>query len=366
MKGSAPYKTALTHGFVVDADGNKMSKSKGNVLAPQKIINSMGADIVRLWVAATDYRNEMTISDEIIKRTADAYRRIRNTNRFLLGNLDGFDPESDSVAMAELIEIDAWAIARCQEVDQLIIKAYDEFSFHHVYQAVLQFCVNDMGGFYLDILKDRLYLTPATSKARRSAQTAMAHILESLVRWMAPVLSFTADEVWSYMPGDRTDSIFLQQWHKLPEIENSASLLKRWQVVTALRDGVSQALETLRKEGVIGSALNAEVTIYTEGRTLELLQSFEDECRFIFITSYVHVYRIEDRNGSGKELVNWAQSVDDWDNDIVAIEVSATEKEKCIRCWHHREDVGSNPDHPEICSRCADNVDGSGEVRRFV
>ncbi|HDH17166.1 MAG TPA: isoleucine--tRNA ligase, partial [Gammaproteobacteria bacterium] len=302
MKGSAPYKTVLTHGFVVDADGNKMSKSKGNVVAPQKIINSMGADIIRLWVAATDFRNEMTISDEIIKRIADAYRRIRNTNRFLLGNLDGFDPASDAVNIADLIEIDAWAIARCQEIDDLVIKAYEDFSFHHVYQAVLQFCVNDMGGFYLDILKDRLYTTPAGSRARRSAQTAMTHILESLVRWMAPVLSFTAEEIWSYMPGNRDDSIFLQQWHKLPAIESNASLLKRWQVVTVLRDGVSQALEALRKEGVIGSPLDAEVSIYTEGRTLELLQSFADECRFIFITSYVHVYRIEDGNGNGKEL----------------------------------------------------------------
>jgi len=366
MKGSAPYKTALTHGFVVDADGNKMSKSKGNVVAPQKIINSMGADIIRLWVAATDYRNEMTISDEIIKRTADAYRRIRNTNRFLLGNLDGFDPASDAVDIAELVEIDAWAIARCQEIDQLVIKAYENFSFHHVYQAVLQFCVNDMGGFYLDILKDRLYTTPARSQARRSAQTAMYHILESLVRWMAPVLSFTAEETWSYMPGKRADSIFLQYWHKLPAIENNTSLVKRWQVVTALRDEVSQALEALRKEGVIGSPLDAEVSIYTEGRTLELLQSFADECRFIFITSYVHVYPIGDDNRFGKELTNWAQSLDDWDDDIVAIDVSATEKGKCIRCWHHREDVGSHSQHPEICGRCVENIEGEGEVRRFV
>ncbi|MCK5360551.1 MAG: isoleucine--tRNA ligase, partial [Gammaproteobacteria bacterium] len=366
MKGSAPYKTALTHGFVVDADGNKMSKSKGNVIAPQKIINSMGADIIRLWVAATDYRNEMTISDEIIKRTADAYRRIRNTNRFLLGNLDGFDPVRDSIEISELVEIDAWAIARCQELDQLIVKAYEEFSFHHVYQAVLQFCVNDMGGFYLDILKDRLYTTPSAGKARRSAQTAMVHILESLTRWMAPVLSFTSEEIWSYMPGDRGDSVFLEQWHSLPEVQNKDSLLKRWQVVTALRVGVSQALESLRKEGVIGSSLNAEVTIYAEGGTLELLQSFADETRFIFITSYVHVYRIEDRDGRGTELKDWSQSLDNWNHDTVVIDVCATDKEKCIRCWHHREDVGSSAAHPEICGRCAENIDGEGEARNFV
>jgi isoleucyl-tRNA synthetase len=366
MKGSAPYKTALTHGFTVDADGNKMSKSKGNVIAPQKIINSLGADIIRLWVAATDYRNEMSISDEILKRTGDAYRRIRNTNRFLLGNLDGFDPSTDAIDMSELIEIDAWAIARCQELNQMIIKAYEDFSFHHVYQTVLQFCVNDMGGFYLDILKDRLYTTPAAGQARRSAQTAMYHILESLVRWMAPVLSFTAEEVWSYMPGNRGDSIFLEQWHSLPEIENKLSILQRWQAITALRERVSQSLETLRKEGVIGSPLDAEVTIYAEGSTLELLQSFEEECRFIFITSYVHVFRMDDRAGRGSELKDWAQSLDNWNNDIVAIDVSVTDKEKCIRCWHHREDVGSNTDHPEICGRCVENIEGNGEVRYFV
>ena len=366
MKGCAPYKTVLTHGFTVDADGNKMSKSKGNVIAPQKIINSMGADILRLWVAAMDYRNEMSISDEIIKRTADAYRRIRNTNRFLLGNLDGFDPSGDAIEIAELIEIDAWAVARCQELNQAVIKDYEDFSFHRVYKAVLQFCVNDMGGFYLDILKDRLYTTPAGSHARRSAQTAMYHILESLVRWMAPVLSFTAEEIWSYMPGERGNSIFLEHWHTLPEIDNSAALLERWQVVTALREGVSQALESLRKDGVIGSPLDAEVTIYAEGKTLDILQSFADECRFIFITSYVHLFRIEDREGRGSELVDWAQSLDNWDKDIVAIDVSATEKAKCIRCWHHREDVGSNPDHPEICGRCIENVEGDGELRRFV
>ena len=366
MKGSAPYKTALTHGFVVDADGNKMSKSKGNVIAPQKIINSMGAEIIRLWVAATDYRNEMTISDEIIKRTTDAYRRMRNTNRFLLGNLDGFDPVTDSIAISELVEIDAWAIARCQELDEIVKKAYEEFSFHHVYQAVLQFCVNDMGGFYLDILKDRLYTTPSTGKARRSAQTAMHHVLESLTRWMAPVLSFTAEEIWSFMPGERGDSVFLEQWHKLPEVKNKTSLLKRWQVVTALREGVSLALESLRKEGVIGSSLNAEVTIYAEGKTLELLQSFADEKRFIFITSYVHVYRIEDRDGRGTELKDWSQSLENWSDDIVAIDVCATGKEKCIRCWHHQEDVGSSTAHPEICGSCVENVDGEGEVRHFV
>ena len=366
MKGCAPYKTVLTHGFTVDADGNKMSKSKGNVIAPQKIINSMGADILRLWVAATDYRNEMSISDEIIKRIADAYRRIRNTNRFLLGNLDGFDPCRDAVAVDELVEIDAWAIARCGELDDQVRKAYEDFSFHHVYQTLLQFCVNDMGGFYLDILKDRLYTTPMSSHPRRSAQTAMYHILESVVRWMAPILSFTAEEIWTYMPGNRSDSIFLEQWHPLPDISNKTALLRRWQVINALREGIAQALESLRKDGVIGSPLDAEVEIYTEGETLQLLRSFADELRFIFITSNVHVYHVEDRDGRGSEIKDWTRTLQDWEQETVAIDVVVTKQEKCVRCWHHREDVGSNPEHPEICGRCVENVTGEGEVRNFV
>lgn len=366
MKGCAPYKTVLTHGFTVDADGNKMSKSKGNVIAPQKIINSMGADILRLWVAATDYRNEMSISDEIIKRIADAYRRIRNTSRFLLGNLDGFDPSCDAVAIDELLEIDAWAIARCEELDDQVRKAYEDFSFHHVYQILLQFCVNDMGGFYLDILKDRLYTTPMSSHPRRSAQTAMYHILESVVRWMTPILSFTAEEVWTYMPGNRSDSIFLEQWHPLPDVSNKTALLRRWQVINALREGIAQELESLRKDGVIGSPLDAEVEIYTEGETLQLLRSFADELRFIFITSNVHIYHVEDREGRGSELKDWTRSLQDWEQDTVAIDVVVTKQEKCIRCWHHREDVGSHPEHPEICGRCVENVTGEGEVRNFV
>ena len=366
MKGVAPYKTVLTHGFTVDADGNKMSKSRGNVIAPQKIINSLGADILRLWVSATDYRNEMSISDEIIKRIADAYRRIRNTNRFLLGNLDGFDPRTDRVDTSELVEIDAWAIARSQEVDHQIRKAYAEFSFHHVYQAILQFCVNDMGGFYLDVLKDRLYTTPAHSHPRRSAQTAMWHILESLVRWMAPILSFTAEEIWSFMPGVRGNSVFLENWHSLPDIPDSDELLKRWRVISALGEGVKQALETLRKDGVIGSSLDAEVTIYTEGKTFDLLKSFGDELRFIFITSYAHLYRIDDRGEQGSELEGWSRTLDGWEDDVVYLDVVATDDKKCIRCWHHRNDVGANPEHPEICGRCVENVVSSGEVRRYV
>jgi isoleucyl-tRNA synthetase len=366
MHGRAPYKTVLTHGFTVDADGMKMSKSRGNVIAPQKIINSLGADILRLWVAATDYRYEMSISDEIIKRMTDAYRRIRNTARFLLGNLDGFVPDEHLVDVGELVEIDRWAIARAGQLHAQVTRAYDEFAFHQVYQSVLQFCVTDMGGFYLDILKDRLYTMPADSQPRRSAQTAMYHILNALARWLAPVLSFTAEEIWQHMPGDNKDSIFTEHWYTPPVVEDADSLLRSWQAMTSLRTGVSQMLEALRKTGDIGAPLDAEVSLYAEGETLDMLRRLGDELRFVFITSYVHVYAYEDREGAGEELAGWSRALEDWPNDAVAVEVVATDKAKCIRCWHHREDVGSNAEHPEICGRCVENVEGHGEQRSFV
>ena len=366
MSGHAPYKTVLTHGFTVDADGIKMSKSHGNVIAPQKIINSLGADILRLWVAATDYRSEISISDEIIKRMGDAYRRMRNTTRFLLGNLDGFDPSRDLMAVDELVEIDRWAIARCGELHSEVTRAYEDFTFHQVFQLVHQFCVTDMGGFYLDILKDRLYTTGYDSAARRSAQTAMHHILESLVRWLAPVLSFTAEEVWRYMPGERGDSVFLETWYQPPEVVNADALLARWQTITALRDAVSQQIEGLRNNGDIGSSLDAEVSLYASGQTLDLLHGLGDELRFIFITSYAHVYAHEDRDGSGVELPDWKKQLADWPDEPLAVEVIATDNAKCVRCWHHREDVGSDPEHPEACARCIDNVEGEGESRQYA
>jgi len=366
MNGHAPYRTVLTHGFTVDADGIKMSKSHGNVIAPQKIINSLGADILRLWVAATDYRNEIGISDEILKRMSDAYRRMRNTARFLLGNLDGFDPTSDQVALNELVEIDRWAIARCGALHGAITRAYKDFTFHQVFQLVHQFCVTDMGGFYLDILKDRLYTTGRDSVPRRSAQTAMLHILEVLTRWLAPVLSFTAEEIWRFMPGERGDSVFLETWYQPPEIDDADVLLVRWRVITALRDSVSQQIEVLRNRGDIGSSLDAEVSLYTSGKTLELLQGLGDELRFVLISSYARVYPHDDRDGHGVELTEWNKALDDWPSDPLAVEVIATGAGKCVRCWHHREDVGSDPEHLEACARCIDNVEGEGEQRQFA
>ena len=365
MHGHAPYHTVLTHGFTVDAAGMKMSKSRGNVIAPQKVINTLGADILRLWVAATDYRNEMSISDEILKRMADAYRRMRNTARFLLGNLDGFDPASDLLGTDELVEIDRWAVARCGQLHERIVAAYDGFAFHQVYQNVHQFCVTDMGGFYLDVLKDRLYTTPAGSRARRSAQTAMYHILEALVRWLAPVLSFTAEEIWRYMPGERGESILLETWQAPPEVED-IRLLDRWRALIALRERVSQALEELRNAGRIGAPLDAEITLYAGGETYDLLASLGEELRFVFITSYAYVFPYDEREGTGRDLVDWNRQLADWPDDPVAVVVTPTDKPKCIRCWHHRDDVGSDPDHPEICGRCVENVEGDGEVRDFA
>ncbi len=366
MRGKAPYKAVLTHGFTVDADGMKMSKSKGNVVAPQKVIQSQGADILRLWVAATDYRAEMSISDEILKRMADSYRRMRNTARFLLGNLAGFDPARHRVAPPDLVEIDRWALVRAAAIQDQVRQAYDEFAFHQIYQSVHQFCVTDLGGFYLDVLKDRLYTAPADSRARRSAQTAMFHILEALTRWLAPILSFTAEEIWRHMPGTRADSVFLETWYALPEVEHGAQLAQEWAVVAAVREALAMQLEQLRQDGKIGSSLDAEVEIYCEGETLALLHRFAVELRFVFITSYASVFQYADVPAHAVDLgVAWGRGTSQ-QNDKLAVVVRPSAHPKCIRCWHHREDVGAHPAHPEICARCVDNVAGGGEVRHFA
>jgi isoleucyl-tRNA synthetase len=367
MRGEAPYAAALTHGFTVDATGHKMSKSKGNTVAPQQVIKTLGADILRLWVAATDYRTEMSISDEILKRTADTYRRLRNTARFLLGNLAGFDPDKDMLPMEELPEIERWALARAGEIQTRIRTAYDSYNFHTIYQAVHQFCNLDMGGFYLDILKDRLYTTGADSQPRRAAQTAMYHILEAMVRWFAPILSFTAEEIWRHMPGSRDDSVFLATWYELPSPDDAEALLRRWRAVAAVREAQGVLLEELRKAERIGSSLDAEVEIYCEGDTLELLKGLGDELRFAFITSYARVYAYSDRPAEAMDFgPGWARSVPDWPDENLALHAEPSEHPKCIRCWHHREDVGADNEHPEICGRCVDNVTGPGETRRFA
>ena len=356
MTGEAPYKACLTHGFTVDAEGRKMSKSLGNVVQPQKVMKSLGADIVRLWVAATDYRAEMAVSDEILKRMADAYRRLRNTLRFLLANLFDFDPEKDAVAPAEMVELDRWILDEARKLQQAVVDAYRDYNFHLIYQKVTQFCVVELGGFYLDVIKDRQYTCKKESLARRSCQTAIFHIAEAMVRWLAPILSFTAQEAWEKLPGERDPFVFTQRWHKFPEGEAERRLEgEDWQRLLAVRGEVSRVLERMRKAGEIGSSLDAEVTLYCDDDLRNSLEKLEDELRFALITSYAKVQPL-------------VQAADAEETELAGLKLAArpSEHPKCVRCWHHREDVGSNPEHPELCGRCVDNVEGEGERRRFA
>ncbi|MGH8300208.1 MAG: isoleucine--tRNA ligase, partial [Steroidobacteraceae bacterium] len=353
----APYRGVLTHGFTVDEKGRKQSKSLGNVVAPQKVMSTLGADVLRLWVSATDYANEMSVSDEILKRMADSYRRIRNTVRYLLGNLHGFDPKRDAVAASDLLALDRWALARTAALQAEIIEAYRRYAFHLIYQKVHNFCSVDLGGFYLDVLKDRMYTTPADGRARRSAQTVMHHIAECMVRWLAPVLSFTAEEIWQFLPGERSESVFLETWHPLPEV--SAADIE-WPTLLQLRSDVTRELEKLRDAGSIGAPLDAEVDVYCSPQEYARIDALGDELRFFFITSHARAHRIE--GAPPAEAVPAANL----GRSGVWIAVKPTADPKCIRCWQHRPDVGSNPKHSEICGRCVINVEGPGETRRFV
>ncbi|UCE89373.1 MAG: isoleucine--tRNA ligase [Pseudomonadota bacterium] len=361
MRGTAPYKAVLTHGFTVDDKGHKMSKSRGNVVAPQKVVNSLGADILRLWVAATDYRGEMSVSDEILKRTADAYRRIRNTARFLLANLNGFEPAQHALVPEQMLPLDRWAVQRAADLQQEIIKAYDDYDFHHIYQKVHNFCAVDMGSFYLDVIKDRQYTTQADSVARRSAQSAMYHIVEALTRWLAPVLSFTAEEIWEHIPGERGVSVFLSTWYGFPQMPATDGGMDAvfWQQVLQVRDVVSKELERLRVAGEIGSSLDADVDLYCGREVHDLLARLEDELRFVLITSYARLHSTE---APPADAVHFTLA----GGDELWVQVAATPHSKCVRCWHHREDVGSNNEHPELCGRCVVNVAGEGETRLFA
>jgi isoleucyl-tRNA synthetase len=349
MEGRAPYRQVLTHGFTVDDKGRKMSKSMGNVVAPQQVVNSLGADILRLWVAATDYRGEMSVSQEILKRMADAYRRLRNTARFLLGNLDGFDPARDMVPVDQLVDLDRWILGRAAELQAEIRAAYEAYEFHRVYQLAHNFCVVDLGAFYLDVLKDRLYTTGRSSLPRRSAQTAMYHVAEAMVRWLAPILSFTAEEIWRFLPGERAASVFLTTWYELPA---GARPRMDWNLV--LRETVSRRMEALRDKGLVGSGLDARVTVHADGAVGEQLGQLGEELRFALITSGARVTPAGERPADAEAGEGF------W------VTVEPVEDPKCVRCWHHLPDVGSHPDHPELCGRCVSNVAGDGETRRFA
>ena len=361
IRDKAPYKAVLTHGFTVDADGKKMSKSVGNVVQPQKIFNSLGADILRLWVASADYSAEMSVSDEILKRTADSYRRIRNTSRFLLANLNGFNPQSDILAEKDMLALDRWAVAKTLQLQGDIIQAYKEYNFHTIYQKLHNFCAVDMGSFYLDVIKDRQYTTHKDSVARRSAQTAIYHIIEAMTRWLAPILSFTADEIWQSIPGQHGDSVLLETWYdKLFDLDaNETMNFDFWALIHETRTFVSKQLEQIRKDGKIGSSLDAEVKLYCGEKSFKALSSLGDELRFVLITSYAIVYPIEDAPESCE-----SHALESGEKISISVEKSA--HKKCSRCWHLREDVGTHSKHPELCGRCIDNVDGEGETRRHA
>jgi len=361
MDGMPPYRALLTHGFVVDGSGHKMSKSKGNVIAPQAVMDELGADILRLWVASTDYSGELSISKEILKRVVESYRRIRNTLRFLLANLADFDIRKHALPVREWLEIDRYAWLMAHDLQRALTPSelgskepasaghYGSYEFHLVAQKLQTFCSEDLGGFYLDILKDRLYTAPADSRARRSAQNALYHITQSLTRLLAPILSFTAQEVWETLNGNEA-SVFEQTWYEFDLPEDPDALRSRWQRLRALRSDVQKQLEALRVEGRIGSSLAAEVELHAGGEEEGFLRSFGDDLRFVFITSKAEV------NGS---------ALDGVETTLPNVKVSArpSPHSKCERCWHYRADVGADAEHPEICRRCVENLYGAGEVR---
>jgi isoleucyl-tRNA synthetase len=355
-KMHAPYRQVLTHGFTVDGEGRKMSKSLGNVVSPQDVMNKLGADILRLWVATTDYTSEMTVSDEILNRAADKYRRIRNTARFLLANLNGFNPATDLVPFNEMVELDLWMVSRAAKLQQEIIEAYDNYQFLQVSQKLMNFCTVELGSFYLDVIKDRQYTAHENSVARRSCQTALYHIAEGMVRWMAPVMSFTAQEIWQALPGDRSKYVFTDVWYDaLAQMPAGKFDDNYWQKLLLVRDEVNKVLEAARREDRIGASLQAEVTLYAGTELAAALDKLGDELRFALITSTAQVSSDE-------------PPADAVTTDIAGLKVlvTASAAAKCERCWHHRHDVGADSAHPGICLRCVSNVAGVGELRKFA
>ncbi|HBP76194.1 MAG TPA: isoleucine--tRNA ligase [Alcanivorax sp.] len=358
IRDAAPYKSVLTHGFTVDEQGRKMSKSIGNVIAPQEVWNDLGADILRLWVAATDYRGEMSVSKNILKQMADSYRRIRNTARFLLSNLNGFDLQRDAVAPDDMIALDRWAVGRADALQAELRELYDGYHFHLVYQRLHNFCGNELGGFYLDIIKDRQYTTPADSLARRSCQTALYHIAQALVRWMAPILSFTAEEIFELLPGERPESVFLTTWYDglFPPADDADMDLASWEQVQAVKQAVNKAIEEARNRKELRANLAADATLYVDERLAGLLGRLGDELRFVTITSTATLAPLAD---APAELPDSAVAG-------LKVQVAPSPHDKCVRCWHHRPDIGTHPEHPELCGRCVTNLDGDGEERHYA
>ncbi|GHE22614.1 isoleucine--tRNA ligase [Halomonas urumqiensis] len=358
IDGHPPYRGLLTHGFTVDAQGRKMSKSVGNVVAPQEVMDKLGADILRLWVASTDYGGEMAVSDEILKRTADVYRRIRNTSRFLLANLNGFDPARDLVAFDDMLALDQWVVDRAAQLQARIERAYADYRFLDVYQQVHGFCARELGGFYLDVIKDRQYTTQADSLARRSAQSALYHVVEALARWVAPILSFTAEEIFENIPGTRGDSVLLEEYYPgLGTLAGDAEMGRDfWEQVLEVKQAVNKCLEDARNAKTIKGSLAAEVTLYVDDALHATLAKLGDELRFVMLTSEVTLAPLSQATGAeATEL------------DGLKVAVAASLHTKCERCWHHREDVGSHPGHDDLCGRCVSNLpDGPGETRHYA
>ena len=358
INGTAPYKQVLTHGFTVDGKGHKMSKSLGNVIAPQEVMSELGADILRLWVAATDYSGEMTVSKDILRQTADGYRRIRNTARFLLSNLNGFEPARHKVAPEDMLALDRWMVDRARVLQDELNQDYQNYAFLKIYQKVYNFCEATLGGFYLDIIKDRQYTTQADSLARRSCQTALYHVAEALVRWIAPILSFTADEIWQHLPGERGDSVFLETWYQdLAALPEDAELGRDyWRELYSVKEAVNKCLEEARGRGEIKGSLSAEVTLFCEGELAQRLDHLGNELRFVLITSEARVMPIaqatEDAEATGHEGL--------------MVKVTPAQHSKCERCWHHRADVGQHPKYDDLCGRCVENVEGQGEARAYA
>jgi isoleucyl-tRNA synthetase len=375
MHGRAPFDEVLTHGFTVDAQGRKMSKSLGNGIEPQDVMNKYGADILRLWIASADYRNEMALSDEILKRVADSYRRIRNTCRFLLGNLDGFDPARDLLTVDRCLLLDQWAIRSARDVQDAVAAAYARYDFPEVVQRVQNFCTNEMGALYLDITKDRLYTMPTASHGRRSAQSAMFRILEAMVRWLAPLLAFTSEEIWQAMPRQmhmpteirgsftaRDASVLYETWYQgLRETQNSPDQRRWWSDLLAIRETAGRVLEGMRKDGRIGSSLDAKLTLHADPAIVERYKQVADELRFFFIVSDL---RLDIGEAPADAVLTELEGANVW------VSATVSDAPKCVRCWHHRDDVGKHAEHPELCGRCVENVEafegkGAGENRRW-
>ncbi len=359
IDGHPPYRGLLTHGFTVDAQGRKMSKSVGNVVAPQEVMDKLGADILRLWAASTDYSGEMAVSDEILKRTADVYRRIRNTSRFLLANLNGFAPERDALPFDEMLALDQWVVDRAAQLQARIEKAYEEYRFLDVYQQVHGFCARELGGFYLDVIKDRQYTTQTDSVARRSAQTALYHVVEALSRWVAPILSFTAEEIHEHIPGERGESVLLEEYYTgLATLADDAEMGRDfWERVLEVKQAVNKCLEDARNAKTIKGSLAAEVTLHVDESLHATLAKLGDELRFVMLTSEVTL----------KPLAEARAQAEVTELEGLKVAVVESPNNKCERCWHHREEVGTHPEHPDLCNRCISNLpDGPGETRRYA